>query len=131
MTGAARRGRPHRTAFTLMEVLVAGVVLAAGVVIVLEAIASSLTAGASVSKEIEARSLATDQLSRAARGDLHSLPAEGTESLQGLGYRWSVRRAETDGRLETLVSRVEWSVRGQPRWVEVERLVLPDQEARP
>lgn len=114
--------RPHAArAFTLMEVLVAAVVLGVGVVLVLEGVSGALSAGGAIDSEMEARGFAGDLLDRSAAGEL-AVPASGEQRIRGIPYRWQVDSLP-QGPYDRVVARVSWQRRGRPRRVELERLV--------
>ncbi len=112
--------------FTLLEVLVAGIVLAVGAVVVLETISSSLSAAGALHRRAAGREIAADLLSKAAAGAMADLPQTGEQWRDGIVYRWTVRLLPAgDGPLQRLSCTVEWVGRsaGRPtRSVTLDRL---------
>ncbi len=116
--------------FTLMEALVASVVLATGLLLVLQAITSSVGASGRVSSQVEAHALAADQLAQAVAGALPALPAEGIEQRGPVLYEWRVERIGTEGRLDRLRAEVRWSRQGQDHAITLHRRALAEGAAQ-
>ncbi|MFW6133454.1 MAG: prepilin-type N-terminal cleavage/methylation domain-containing protein, partial [Planctomycetota bacterium] len=83
----ARRPRRPRRAFSLLEVLVASVILGGALVVILGSISSSLSAGTRAERLDAAHAIAGNRLRLAAAGAAGTLPAEGDEELSGVTYR--------------------------------------------
>jgi len=117
--GARRRG------FSLLEMLVAAVVLAVGLVIVTESISSGVSAAARTERRFFAGQLAADRLNRAASGEYAALPQEGETRAAGVRYRWEVEQAPWQGRIGLLRCTVRWESRGREQTATLSRFVSP------
>jgi len=115
-----------RTAFSLLEVLVATVILAAGIAIVAGALATNQVTAARAGRQVAAYDLAADLLDRAAAGELADR-TEGEEHAAATVFRWRLEESDDDA-LRTLRCVVGWSDRGTEREVAMERSVLPAPE---
>lgn len=116
-----RAGLPGRAGFSLLEMLVASVVLAVGLVIVTETISSGLGASTRVERELLAGRLAADRLNRAAAGEYSALPQEGKSRFGGVEYRWRLQEGRHEGGLRSLLCSVRWTSRGRQQIVTLDR----------
>lgn len=126
-----RSGLPGRTGFSLLEMLVASVVLAVGLVIVTESISSGLTASTRVDRQLFAGQLAADRLNRAAAGEYSALPQEGKSPLGGVEYHWRLQERRHEGGLRSLLCSVRWTSRGRQQTVTLGRQLPAGQEGEP
>jgi len=112
-------------AFSLLELVVASVILAAGLVVVLESVSSGIEASGRTDREAIAHWMAADRLNRAAVGESSDLSAEHTERMRGTEYRWRVEELTSGGGANgrTLRCTVQWRVRDERREVVLERRV--------
>ncbi len=124
-----RRARPRaRAGFSLLELLVAAVVLAVGLVIVTESLSSGLTASAGVDRRLFAGQLAADRLSRAAAGEYPSFPQEGQSRQGGVEYHWELREGQRQGVLRSVLCSVAWVSRGRREMLTLSRELPPEPE---
>ena len=129
---AARPRRPHRRAalpatraFTLLEVILATVILVAALSVVTESLSMSMQGASETYRRQFARDLAADRLARACAGEIASLPSEGRQEHQGVEYRWRVESTSEPGAdLRRIVCKVRWRARMQSHTTVVQRDVL-------
>ncbi len=100
-----RRARP-RGAFTLIEVLIAAVVLTVGLAIALQSIGSALSASARTARRAGATALAADRLAIAAAAD--AATPDGGETREGVTYRWEVETVAQGDGVDELTCTVTW-----------------------
>jgi len=118
------RGAPRTSSgFSLLEILVAAVVLSAALVIVLDSISSGQSASRRLGRKTAAQDLAADMLARAASGESAHLGREGRTRLDGTEYEWRIEQKPAQAGLLRLRCTVRWRVRGDPLAVRAERLV--------
>jgi len=112
-------------AFSLLEMVVASVILAAGLVVVLESVSSGLEASGRTDREAIAHRIAADRLNRAAAGESPDLGAEHSLSRRGTEYRWHVEEIASSGGPggRALRCTVQWRARNERRRVVLERRV--------
>ncbi len=123
MSVPRRERRAAREGFSLLEVLIAGVILAAAMVVLLGSVSQSLSSGTEAGRHDEARQLAADQLNRAAAGDVPA-PAAGVREVGGDTYTWRLDRGSAAPG-ETIRCEVIWHHRGDERRISLERLAPP------
>lgn len=123
-------GRRRAGGFSLLELLVAAVVLAVGLVIVTESISAGLTAAARTERRLFAGQLAADRLNRAAAEESAALPQEGQSHFAGVAYHWQVQEARSQEGPRHLLCTVRWKSRGWQRTITLDRFV-PVQPQRP
>ncbi|MFW6146496.1 MAG: prepilin-type N-terminal cleavage/methylation domain-containing protein [Planctomycetota bacterium] len=93
-------------AFTLIEVLIAAVVLTAGLAIALQSIASGLSGSTRTARQAAATALAADRLAVAAAEDV--VTTAGSEIRGAMTYRWEVRTTPQGDGVDELTCTVEW-----------------------
>ncbi len=111
-------------AFTLLEVLVAGVVLTLGVILVLQGITGAMAASGRISRREQAQALAGDLLDRAGVGEIIASEI-GVEVRAGVEYSWRMADAALDPPLIRMTCTVRWPKSGKRRSVQLERIVAP------
>jgi len=114
-----------RRAFSLLEVLLASVILGGAVVVILSALSTGQVAVSQLDRSDQAQALAGELLGRAAAGELDG-GAGGERLLRGVRYRWTlqVEGGQRPG-LDRLRCRVAWRERGQDQTLSLERAVRP------
>ena len=118
-------GRSVAGAFTLLEVILATVILVTALSVVIESLSMSLQSASETYRRQYAQDLAADKLARACAGEMTALPSEGQQEHQGRGYQWHVERASDVGdRPQRIACKVLWRGRGQSHTVVVQRCVL-------
>jgi len=105
MTGANRAAAAAR-GFTLIEVLIAAVVLTTGLVIALQSMGSELSASTQAARRAAATALAADRLAVAAAEDV--VTAGGSEVRGSVTYLWQVRTTPQSDDVDDLTCTVEW-----------------------
>ena len=112
----------RRGGFTLLELLLASVVLAAGLAIVVDGISVGTHASQRTRRQAAALHLAADRLAITAADAAG--PDAGQDFRCGMLYDWTIdRRGHADPRLEVLVCEVRWTARGRDRTVSLQRVV--------
>lgn len=109
--------------FSLLEVLVATVILATGIAIVTGALATNQVTGARARRQSTAYDLAADVLDRAAAGELKDR-TEGERTEGPVAFGWRLEWVADDAPLRRLRCVVSWADRGADRQVALERNVL-------
>jgi prepilin-type N-terminal cleavage/methylation domain-containing protein len=111
-------------AFSLLEMLVASVVLATGAVIAMQCIVGSVATSNELGRRAHAQRLAAAQLARVAGGDLKSLPAIGEVEQGGTTFEWRVDKQPRTSGVAQLTCQVQWPRRQSTRRFELQRLVI-------
>jgi type II secretory pathway pseudopilin PulG len=117
-----RTFRRARAAFTLLEVLVATLILAGGIVGVLATFSLGVRAASRAEQLERAVQVATNEMESAV-----SAPAGATQPRTGsVGrYTWEVDYAEKPHRLVLATVRVTWSEDGKPQTFHLSQLFTP------
>ncbi|MBS3734630.1 MAG: type II secretion system protein [Phycisphaerae bacterium] len=128
MMPTGRTLSPHaRAGFSLLEVLVAAVILGGALVVILGSISGSLLAEGRAARLEGAYTVADDALNRAAAGAVGALPADRRRDLGGVTYQWRVERVTgADGEMLRCV--VTWRQRNRRRRITLQRLAPPQDE---
>ena len=125
---------PRRTitsrGFTLLEVLVASVVLTLGLILTLQSITAGLAAAGRTARLAEARAVAADMLNRAAAG-AEPIPASGDETRGVIVYSWRLAWDSQIAHARQAVCRVEWDYRRRRQSLSLSRLIAPDRQGGP
>jgi type II secretory pathway pseudopilin PulG len=118
--------RPQRigSAFSLLELLVASVILAAGLVVVLQGISLGVRSSASSGTKATAYRLADDRLHRAAVGELAGGDSGQYHADGGSPLEWRLESGAYDRGCRRLRCVVTWRATGRERQVELSRLIL-------
>ncbi len=145
---ASRNPRVATRGFSLLEVLVAAVILAGAMAAIIGSISSGQLAAAQMDRQARACNVAADLLSRAAAGEFGSFPRSGRQQHRGVTYQWRIESIEqtwhadgdmeppealagapSQGDLRRLRCTVTWSARGGTRSMTLERETnVPEQE---
>jgi prepilin-type N-terminal cleavage/methylation domain-containing protein len=121
----------RRKGFTLMEVLLAAVILAVGLTAALESLRYGLSACRRAARKAHGHALGAEILNRATTGEIRSLPASDDRRIGGVVYTWRVRRGEQAEDIAQVVCEVKWAARGAADSLTLERWALLPQEALP
>ena len=119
------RRRRRSSGFSLLEVLVAGVVLTVGVVLVMEGIAGGLAASWRISSRSEAQNLAAELLDRAAAGEIDPLPVSEDRRRGSVVYKCRLERSGQADAVDTIVCRLQWRSGGRTESLVLRRLARP------
>lgn len=111
-----------RRGFTLLEMLVASVVLATGAVVAMQCITASVAASVDLGYRSQAQRLAASQLARASAGDLPTLPATGQEQRGAITYDWRVEQRSVATGLRQLTCSVQWTRGEKTQRFQLQRL---------
>ena len=116
---------PGAGAFTLLEVILATVILAGALLVVTESLSMSMQGASETYRRQYARDLAADKLARACAGEMPSLPSESRQAHRGVEYQWQVEAAgEPGAELRRITCKVRWEARKQSHTTVVQRDVL-------
>lgn len=117
----------HRRAMTLVECLVASVILGVGVAGLLSAAALSLRNQQATEHRATAVWLAQEKLAEVELAGPYasqSRPTQGTQSQQGVTFTWTLTiEPESVGELYSVLAKVEWTGPGSSGQVELETLL--------
>ena len=131
-TASARRSRaPAGAAFTLLEVLVAGVVLATGAVMVLEAITSTQAASSRAARRAAALHLAAGRTRPVRGGPDHRPARRGRRHGRRGDLPLAARAGHAEEPLARVTCRVKWDLQAAAYPVSVERIVSSVRETPP
>ena len=122
--GPCARRRAAR-GFTLLEALLAGVILAAALSVILESLSLSSASAGRVLRESAARRIAGDRLHRFSAGEFDPRDASGRIDLDGTTYSWRIDRPRDENGLRRAACDVWWTDRGARVDLSVERLIAP------
>jgi len=119
---------PPRTAmtdrgFTLLEVLIAAVVLTTGLLLAFQGVTAGAAASRRSARRAAARSLAADILTLAA-ADAAAVPSSGSDRREGVEYAWRLAWDTASPTASKAVCRVEWIDRGDTHSVSLSRLIF-------
>ena len=113
-TPRPRRPIPPREGFSLLEIVLATVVLGTALVIVAEGINQGLWAASWTAQQQVAHRLASESLARVRAQPAAALPTEGTEDIGQVTYRWRVESMGAGPAGSTrVVSTVTWTRRNE------------------
>ena len=120
--------RSKYSGFSLIEILVAGVLLATGSVLIIQSITSSIAAASHVHQHADAIRTAENQLVLFANG--HQSSIQGTETTNRFTYDWTITTKSDSLNITRATCTVRWINRTRSYKFTLERL-LPNQEESP
>lgn len=109
--------------FTLLEVLIAAVVLTAGLLLALEGITAGVAASTRSARRATGGDVAADILTLAA-ADVVAVPSAGAEDRDGSQYTWDLQWDSALGDASQATCRVEWIYRGRTHSTSLSRLMV-------
>lgn len=107
--------------FTLLEVLVASVVLTLGVLLVLQSVTGAMGAAGRIERRSRAQWAAADVLAGVAAGEI-APGASGEEVRLGTDYRWRTETEPAGPGRRRLICEVTWMQAGAERSIRLARL---------
>ena len=121
----------RREGFTLMEVLVASVILGVGLTAALASLRGGLSVCRRAARRAQGHALGAEILNRATVGEIRSLPASDDRRIGGVVYTWRIHRGQQAEDVTQIVCEVAWAARGSADSLTLERWTLLSQQVLP
>lgn len=113
---------------TLLEVMIASVVLAGAIAVILQCLSHHLSSATRSLHQSHAHRIATNKLNAATGGATRTFPSQGKENHKGVFYRWQVSRQSETEQTSQIVCQVNWKHRRKEHELTLQRLVPSDQQ---